>query len=236
MRVKSAPDRAIAQLFGRQGGFVSHDQLTALGLSRQAIERRIATGSLHARHRGVYAVGHRVAGAEGRRWAAVLALGDDAFLSHDSAADAFGIRRSSSGLVHVTVRGRGGRRRQRGIRVHRPHVLAGDEVTKLRGLPITTPARTILDLAAAGLHGRPLEDAHDQAELESVLDFGELHRLLARYRSELERLAYELCDDRGLPRPLVNTVIEGRVRDFFWPHRGLVVERTRIGFIARHRR
>ena len=116
----------------------------------------------------------------------------------------------------------------------------------LRGLPITTPARTVLDLAAAGLRDRPLEAVLDSAELLGVLDFAELHRLLARYpqrrgtrslkaqlsryggpvdtRSRLERLVYSLCDDHGLPRPLVNTVIEGRVRDFFWPHRRLVVE------------
>ena len=79
-----------------------------------------------------------------------------------------------------------------------------------------------------------------------LLDFADLHRLLARHphrpgtrslkaqlsryggpvdtRSELERLVYELCDDRGLPRPLVNTVIEGKVRDFHWPQCRLVVE------------
>jgi hypothetical protein len=113
-------------------------------------------------------------------------------------------------------------------------------------LPITTPARTVLDLAAAGLHGRPLEAALDQANVSGSLDFADLDRLLARYprrrgtrtlkaqlsryggpvdtRSRLERLVYELCDDRGMPRPLVNTVIERRVRDFYWPHCRLVVE------------
>ena len=176
----------------------------------------------------------------------MLAFGNDAFLSHNSAADAFGFRRSNSGVIHITVRGRAGRLRRAGISVHRPHVLLDDEVTTLRGLPITTPARTLLDLAAAGFRGRPLEDALDSAEVIGILDFADLHRLLARYprrsgtrslkaqlsrysgpvdtRSKLERLVFELCDDHGLPRPLVNTVIEGRVRDFHWPHRRLVVE------------
>jgi hypothetical protein len=99
-------------------------------------------------------------------------------------------------------------------------------------LPITTPARTVLDLAAAGLHGRPLEAALDQANVSGSLDFADLDRLLARYprrrgtrslkaqlsryggpvdtRSHLERLVYELCDDRGLPRPLVNKQVVGR--------------------------
>jgi predicted transcriptional regulator of viral defense system len=239
---QSAPDRAIARLAARQGGVVSHAQLIARGVSRAAIERRLAVGRLHAVHRGVYAVGHRGIGVTGRRWAAVLALGEEAFLSHASAADAHGIRAYSSPIVHVTVRGRGGRKPHAGIRVHRPHALPQDEVTTLRGLPITTPARTLLDLAP-GLHRRALEQALNHAELDARLDFAELHELLARYprrpgtrslkaqlaayrgpidtKSKLERLVYELCDAHGLPRPQVNTVIEGRVCDFFWPARRL---------------
>jgi hypothetical protein len=246
MGTQVAPDRLIARLAMVQSGVVSFDQLVRLGLSRREIRRRVDAGRLHQLRRGVYAVGHPAIGSEGRRWAAVLALGDDAFLSHDSAADAFGFRKSGSGLIHVTVRGRAGRLRRPGIRIHRPHVLPNDEVTTLRRLPITTPARTLLDLAAAGLRGRPLELALDGAEIDKILDFADLHRLLARYprrtgarslqvqlsryggpvdtRSRLERLVYELCDERGLPRPLVNTVIEGRVRDFYWPLCRLVVE------------
>jgi Protein of unknown function (DUF559) len=217
-----------------------------MGLSPQAIQRRVRTGRLIPLHRGVFAVGHHAVGALGRRWAAVLALGDDAFLSHASAADVLGIRADRSAVVHVSVRGRGGRKRHAGIRVHRPRALPDDEVTTLRGLPITTAARTLLDLAGIGLKGRALEAALNHAELDARLDFAELHRLLARYprrpgtrslkaqleayrgpvdvRSRLERLVYELCDRAGLPRPLVNTVIEGKVRDFHWPHRRLVVE------------
>ena len=119
-------------------------------------------------------------------------------------------------------------------------------MTSLDGLPITTPPRTLIDLAASGLRDRALADALDRAERLRLIDFAELHGLLARYprrpgtrslkaqlaryrgaidaRSELERLVYELCDARGLPRPQVNTVIEGRVRDFHWPECRLVVE------------
>jgi hypothetical protein len=183
---------------------------------------------------------------EARRWAAVLATGAEALLSHVSAADAFDLRKSSSAITHVTLRGRAGRRRHAGIRVHRPRVLEDDEVTTLRGLPITTPARTILDLAGAGVRGRGLETALDQAEQQRLLDFAELHELLARYprrpgtrslnaqleryrgpadvRGHLERLVDELGGAHGLPRPLVNSVIEGRVRDLHWPHCRLVVE------------
>ena len=181
MRPQSAPDHAIARLAARQAGVVSHQQLLSLGLPPGAIKRRLRFGRMHPLYRGVYAVGHRGLGVDGRRWAAVLALGDEAYLSHHSAADAFGFRRSGSGLIHVSVRGRGGRKRHSGIRVHRPHLLPDDEVTTLRGLPITTPARTLLDLASAGLRDRALETALDQAEQQRLLDFAELHALLARY-------------------------------------------------------
>jgi len=245
MRGQVARDHRIARIAERQGGAISRGQLLDLGLSPKGVDRRVQTGSLHPVHRGAYAVGHRTLGACGRRWAAVLALGDGAVLSHADAASAWDIRTTASGLIHVTVPGRSGRKRRPGIRVHRPESLPPDEVTTLEGLPITTPARTLLDLAASGLGGRPLEAALDRAELLRVLDFAELQRLLARYprrpgspsleavlsrynpvdtRSELEELVVELCDAHGLPQPLGNCVIEGEVRDFYWPHARLVVE------------
>jgi hypothetical protein len=185
----------------------------------------------------VYAVGHGRVGSEGLLWAAVFATGPGSVVSHVSAAAGWEMLRSSSRTVDVTV-GLGGRTAPRGIRLHRTRALADDEVTTLRGLPITTPARTLLDLAAAGLRDRPLATALDRAHKLRLLDFAELRRLLARYprragtrslkaqlaryrgpvdtRSELERLVNELCDAHRLPPPLVNTVIEERVRDFFW--------------------
>lgn len=252
MRDIRAPDCEIARLAASHGGVVSLAELAALGLSRHAVHRRVRRGLLHPLHTGVYAVGHPAIGALGRRWAAVQALGAGAFVSHHSAADAFGIRPRSSALVHVSVRGRGGRRPRAGIRIHRPHALPDDEVMALDGLPITTPARTLLDLAAIGLKGRRLEAAVDRAEQQRLLDFAELRTLLARYphrpgtpalkgllasysgpldtRSHLEELVIELCDAHGLPRPLVNCIVEGRVRDFYWPSRGLVVEADSYGW------
>jgi very-short-patch-repair endonuclease len=246
MRGQGAPDGDIACLAASQGGVVSFAQLRTLAMSADAIDRRVRIGRLHPLHRGVFAVGHPLVGVKGRRWAAVLALDGHAIVSHQSAADAFGFRRSDGGLVHVTVRGRGGRKPRRGVRVHRPHTLPEDEVTSLDGLPITTPPRTLLDLAASGLRGRPLEAALDRAEQLRLVDFAELRRLLARYprrpgtrslraqleryrgpidvRSELERLIHELCEVHSLPRPQVNTVVEGKVRDFHWPDCRLVVE------------
>jgi Protein of unknown function (DUF559)/Transcriptional regulator, AbiEi antitoxin len=245
MRRRSATDAEIARLADRQGGIVERGQLRSLGLSASAIDRRVRTGRLHARFRGVYSVGHSVVGPTGLRWAAVLASGPGAVLSHASAAAAWEIVRSAARTVDVLV-ALGGRKPQPGIRLHRTRAIEDDEATALHGLPITTPPRTLLDLAAAGLNRTRLELAVDRAEQQRLLDFAELHVLLARYpgragtpsleavlasysdpldvRSELEALVLELCDTHGLPRPLVNCVVEGSVRDFCWPSRRLVVE------------
>jgi Protein of unknown function (DUF559) len=155
------------------------------------------------------------------------------------------MQRSASRTVDVTV-GLGGRRAPPGIRLHRTRSLPPDEIATLDGLPVTTPARTLLDLAANGLTRTRLELAVDRAERQRLLDFADLRALLARYsgragtpslkavlaaysdpldtRSELENLVLELCDAHGLLRPSGNVVIEGEVRDFCWPSRRLVVE------------
>ena len=180
----------------------------------------------------------------GRRWAAVLACGPGAVLSHRHAGAAWDVRRTRASVIDVTVPATG-RAIRPGIRMHWRPSLPADEITTLDGLPITTPARTLLDLAAGGLRGRHLEAAVDNAERKRLLDFADLHELLARYpgrpgtpslkavlaryragdtRSELEVIVAELCDAHGLPRPLENCVIEGKVRDFYWPHARLVVE------------
>jgi hypothetical protein len=200
-------------------------------------------GGCNRRYRGVYSVGHRRTGIEGEWWAAVLAYAPDGVLSHASAGAAWELIRSST--LHVTVP-RNGRTRHPGVALHHRRSVPADELTQLDGLPIATPARTLLDLAASGLNRTRLELAVDRAEQQRVLDFAELRELLARYprrpgtpslkavlasysgpldvRSELEELVLELCDAHGLPRPLVNTVIEGKVRDFCWPSRRLVLE------------
>ncbi|MET0686911.1 MAG: type IV toxin-antitoxin system AbiEi family antitoxin domain-containing protein [Solirubrobacteraceae bacterium] len=241
---KGGIDAAIAELARRQGGAISRKQLMALGCNRAAIDYRVRIGRLHVIHRGVYAVGHVVLGIEGRRWAAVLACEPGAALSHAAAAAALGFRRSSASVLDVTVVGTG-RKPQAGIRMHRRRAVAADEITTLDGLPITTPARTLLDLAASGVRGRPLGTALDRADQSGILDFTDLAILLDRYagrpgtpalrealgkyaggdaRSELEEIIAELCADHGIPRPQENVAVLGQVRDFYWPRARLVVE------------
>jgi very-short-patch-repair endonuclease len=242
MRDKRDIGLEIAALAGRQGGVVGIGQLLAAELTRAAVSRRVAAGVLHPLQRGVYAVGHRHLGAHGRRWAAVLAYAPDGVLSDRTAAAAYGWV-SGGGMLHVTVPATG-RRRRDGVRLHRRR-LASDETTRLDGVPITTPARTLLDLAIA-LPAPRLITVISRAEQHRLLDFADLHALLRRHhgragaasmraalaryggprdtRSELEDLIAELCDRHRLERPEHNVVVEGFARDFAWPARRLVVE------------
>src|SRR4051794_12349215 len=109
---KRPADRRIASLAARQHGVVAHWQLLRLGLGRGAIKHRAGVGTFHRVQFGVYAVGHAALTWHGRCMAAVLSYGPDALLSHRSAAALWEIRRSSSGIIEVTVPGR--RRHARG--------------------------------------------------------------------------------------------------------------------------
>jgi very-short-patch-repair endonuclease len=246
MRGQGAIDLRIAALASAQHGVVSRAQLRLLGPSQDTIDRRVRGGRLHAVHRGVYAVGHPVLTTDGRWMAAVLAAGEGAVLSHASAAAAWDLRPVGAGAIHITVPGDPGRRRRAGIRLHRSTTLAPEDRTTLRGIPITTPVRTIIDLAAT-LKGRPLEQALDRAEQLGLVDFADLARRLAAHptrpgapslrallslytagsfvtRSEMENRFLQLCDNHRLPRPEVNTHIEGDEVDFAWRDARLIVE------------
>jgi very-short-patch-repair endonuclease len=138
-------DAALATLATRQHGVVSRDQLVRLGFGRRGIVRRIEAKRLHPLHRGVYAVGHRRLSREGRYLAAVLFAGEGALLSHCSAADLWELRATKEARIDVTVTRN--RRGDRTVRIHR-NASEPDDATTRHGIPITTPLRTLLDLAA----------------------------------------------------------------------------------------
>jgi predicted transcriptional regulator of viral defense system len=228
MRGKPAKELAIATLADAQHGIVARRQLMEAGLSGDDVDRRIRARRLRRLHRGVYAVGHRTITADARWIAAVLSAGPGAVLSDASAAMAWDMRRSASGVIHVTVATRSGRDRRPGVRIHRRKLTAQD-VTIHRSIPITTPARTVVDLART-LQGRALEALIDRAYQRGLVDFDELRAAggaslkaaLAKYqapatRSELEERFLQLCDDAGIPRPETNVRIEGFEVDFVWP-------------------
>ena len=243
---KPAIDRRIARLARAQYGVISLAQLGDAGLSARGVLKRSQTGRLHRVHRGVYAVGHSILSAEGRWMAAVLACGSGSVLSHRCAGALLGLRPTASPRVQVTVPTSNGRTHRPGIEVHRSQCLSDADVTTERGIPVTSPARTLLDLAGvldAGALARAVERAEalrlfDLRRVRAVLDANPkrhgasvLARVLAQHepdggvtRSELEGLFVELCTASGLPRPRVNRRVGPYEVDFLWPDRRLIVE------------
>jgi putative AbiEi antitoxin of type IV toxin-antitoxin system/uncharacterized protein DUF559 len=242
--VQDPPDRRVAALAADQYGVVSASQLCAAGLSREQIKRRLRSGRLLPVHRGVYAVGHPLLGSQGRWLAAVLACGEGAVLSHRSAAVLWGLRPTASATVDVSIASRSGRSRE-GIAIHRPSVLPFEEITSRDGIPATTPARTLLDLAT--VVGRSdLERAMQAAERLRLFDLGALRDVLTRHagragtplvaavleqyaeptftRSELERRVLELCGVHGLPSPAANVWVADYEVDFLWRAQNLIAE------------
>jgi hypothetical protein len=213
------PDGRIAAIAARQHGVVSIRQLREAGLSDEAVRERAGSGRLHRLHRGVYAVGHRALTFEGRALAAVLALGDGC-LSHRSAAVLWRMLPAGPGPIDVSIFTRAGRRRRRGIRTHWPRSLSPEQVIRRRGIPVTTPARTISDLRRT-ITPREMRKAVRQAEVLG-LPLGEDDS--DRTRSELEGLFLGLCGHHDLPMPEVNIRIGGRVVDFLWREQKLIVE------------
>jgi hypothetical protein len=241
--------RALARLAAAQNGNVAFAQLRALGLTRHEIEGRVRAGWLIPRHTGVFAVGHVPASRESVWHAAVLALGDGAVLSHTSAAALWGMVRPTA-ITEVTVPTTAGRPRRDGIVVHRQG-LPPTHVATHRGIPVTTPIRTLLDFAAVASLGA-LYKAFEQAQVhlhlppaplaaEVIARPGQrgnakLRRVLtgavdpADVLSVLELRFLRMCDAHGLPRPLVNERIGEWTPDFHWPTWGLIVETDGAAF------
>lgn len=214
-------DRRIAKVAARQHGVVSVAQLAEAGIDKDGVSWRARTGRLHRLHRGVYAVGHRSLSWRGRWLAAVLAAGDGAVLSHASAAALWQFLRPIPGPVHVTVGAAVHRKPRPGLQLHRSRTLTSRDVTRRHGIAVTVPARTIADIRGE-VEPYLFRRALRQAELAG-------HRVphlsrVKRTRSDLELLFLVLCDDHGLPRPLVNHRIHGHRVDFYWPKQRLAVE------------
>ena len=248
----------MASFAAQRHGVVTRSQLNALGLDDRAIARRVKAGRLHRLHRGVYAEGHSRLTLHGRFLAAVLSGGEGAVLSHLSAAVLWNLLPERGPRIDVTVPG-GARKGGRLVIVHRSP-LPANEVTSANSIPVTTPARTVLDVAAV-VSRRELERAMDEAAYLR-LDLGGLrprrgrrgsanltrvrteHRAgTTRTRSEIEERMLALCRRCGFPAPLVNAMIEGYLVDFAWPEQRLIAEtdgwqahRTRSAFEADRRR
>ncbi len=222
---------------------VSRRQLLALEFTTDAIRERVEEmGRLHPVFAGVYAVGRPELGREGRWMAAVLACGEGAFLSHSSAAALWRIGGEWGRGTEVTVLRRPAPRRPGIHAVARPSLPAAD-ITIERHIPVTTPARTILDLATR-LDPSAVErlvneaDNHDHLDPESLRAYlnarsapgvRDLRRLLDEetFRlsdSELERRVRSIAVAAGLAVPLTKQWVNEFEVDFYWPQLGLILE------------
>jgi hypothetical protein len=245
-KLDARADVRVARRAAEQSGVLSVQELRQCGLSLREIEWRARNGWLHRIHRGVYAVGHANPPLEGRFLAAVKACGPGAVLSHYSAAAHWRNVEWEDRRVEVTVLGGGGRIHT-GLRIHRTSVLDPVDVRSHNGIRVTSPARTLVDLASL-LDYRPLRRAVRQAQSLRLLSLPQLvgtidrlgprrgttnlRRIIATgpapTRTELEDVVLDLILRGGLAHPDVNVplVLDGRrvVPDFRWPDRHLVVE------------
>lgn len=251
MAAHSDPDHAIAAIADANHGVVTYAQLQTAGLRRQAITYRVGRQRLLELYPGVYALGHARLTREGRWLAAVRAGGERAVLSHDDAAALWDLLPARGAIIHVSTSSRSGRvPDRRRVRLHRVGTLTDDEKAVFAQIPVTTPARTLLDVAPS-LRPRALEDVIERMDRLSLFDLVAVRRCLdahprqngaPKLRMVLERLAgtdtrsplevalLQLCDDYNLPTPRANTLVAGFLVDFHWPGTDLIVETDGFAF------
>jgi very-short-patch-repair endonuclease len=237
-------DRFISQLATRQHGVVARWQLLAAGVTTQQIRLRLRNGRLHEIHRGVYLVGHSVPPRLAVEQAALLACGQDAVLSHRSAANLWGLLPyPASAPAWITVPpGRGATRA--GIRICRA-VIPPRGIRHRRGFRLTSPPRTLLDLSLL-LDEEELERVVAEAEYRGLASEAELRAQVAgnegrrgvaklrrvldlpsgprRTRSPAEQRMLGLLRQAGTTGFETNARIHGYEVDILWRDAGLAVE------------
>ena len=239
-------DRRVAVVAGGEWGVLSTAELFGCGLTNKQIAVRRRAGTLHRLFRGVYSVGHPNPSWQGRLLAAVKACGPNALLSHYSAAALWGFVDRLEGPPHVTVIGQG-HRRHRGINVHTTTRLDPMDRREHEAIPVTAPARTLLDLASM------LDEQRVRRAVRRALGIGkvtvrQLGQTLDRYqgargakvlrkaiesgaaptRSDAESDVLDVVLEAGFAHPDVNhpLLIQGRrtVPDLRWPEQRLILE------------
>ncbi len=248
-----APERAVIALAGRQDGVITHGQCLRLGLSADQVHRRVAGGGWRRLHRGVYALGPAALSHIGRYLAAVFGSGPDAVLGYRSGAGLWSVQPHHGGPVH-TVAGLG-RGHRRGLVVHRTRRWEPGMRTVRFGVPVTTLARTLVDLAEVASQTE-VETAIRTAERLHDFDRALLLPLPGRhgtprlvpparfFRGDLEPLLAPVLRRHGLPEPdEYNAKWATYELDAVWWDAGVVLEiddwdthRHREAFVRDRRR
>jgi hypothetical protein len=206
----------LAALAHRQHGVVSSRQLGWLGYSPSTVRRAVVKGQLHRLHHGVYAVGHTNLSLQGRCLGAVLASGPGALLSHYSAGWLLGLVATRPIPVHVTTPVP--RKRRGSIRIHHSRTLIDADRTLEQGIPVTSVARTALDLAAV-VRFRSLRRLIRRSEELKVFDLGDFHSVLARNRGHRGIFHLEQALDFYEPPCFTRSEL-----DVYWPELRFAVE------------
>lgn len=244
IRVSGTRDEKIATIANLQRGLVSRAQMVAAGISDDAVDRLSRKSHLHRRHRGVYAVGHTAPAPLADEAAALLACGDHAVLSHYTAALMHRLIPHGDGQIHVTIRGRHGPSSS-GVKVHRTKSLNRGDVRFTERLPVTSPLRTVFDVAATAdvaTAERAVEEALTQrmtseqalrkraADLNGQAAGTRVTAILDAYnepgitKSKAERRFRSLLRAAQLPPPQTNVRLHGYSVDCYWPGLAVVVE------------
>jgi very-short-patch-repair endonuclease/predicted transcriptional regulator of viral defense system len=242
---KETPDfgtkpSSLAVIAAKQHGVVTRAQLLAAGFGPDAVTSWLRAGRLYKLHRGVFSVGYLSPSPYAPMMAAVLACGPRSAISHASAATLWEIAGCAPNRVEVTTTDK---RSHRGIAVHWTRRLTSDDITTRHNIPVTTLARTLVDLAST-LDARALARALNEARIKHRLRDATLQRTLAALptrkgsarlrvllepndaptRSALEDRFLELVARHGLPRPEVNQSVGGYEVDMLWREARLIVE------------
>ena len=218
-------------------------QLLAAGVSRDQVARWLRNALLHRRYYGVYSVGHTAETPRCRLRAAHLAVGDDSVLSHGSAAYLWGLRETLPASLDVTSARRC--RSRPGLRVHQVADLDRRDIRRRHDLPLTSPARTIIDQAAEATLDE-LDRVIAEARAKRLIRPGELEAAVARAgrrrgaaqvrdllaaegeagitRSKAERMLRRLLRQARLQQPRTNARVVGYEVDFLWEQERLIVE------------
>lgn len=241
--VRIERERRLARLARRQYNATGRDQLLDLGFTRSAILHRLRTGRLREVHPGVYAVGPGDLNQRGRWFAALLATSPVTALSHLSSTALRGLSVEGR-LIHVTTASRSSRVLQ-GVSLHRPRRIDPADLTRIDGFPVTTLARTFLDIAETEPYHR-LESIFEEADRRQLPDMVDLRacaarnpgrrglkpltRLLDDYlavgnaNEGLERLFQRFLDEEGFPQPQTNVLVAELLVDCYWLEFNFVVE------------
>lgn len=245
----SSAQPALFDLATKQHGVVCRRQMTRCGLTVAEIRSRVASKALIRLYPGTYAVGHRALTVRSRWMAAVLYAGDGAVLSHRAAAALFGL---VDGAPTIEVTRTGDSLARPGLTIHHTRNLGQEDQASVDGIPVTSPSRTLIDLA--GIESpRSLDDRLSAARRLKLLDCGavrtgldrvpnskgagELKRLIRLFersskptRSELETRFLRLCADAGVPLPEADVRIGRYFADLLWREHRLIAEIDSRGF------